>query len=303
MANSTLTPGTENRMQILFREEDWAEASRLLLEECGNNLPFLEDATPESLERFRFAALKVSRGDLTELRKAVELAKLDWRDLLMSANFGRDGHAHEHWMPEPRPKSSSVRIGVFAYGSILTDPSPEFEAATESFLAADSPFPVEYARYSSSRGNAPTLVPVLPPAGGQVHGRILLLRPSVSLEEAKSMLWRRETRKEEKKVFTPGSSPNSVQIAVSENFCGVDLVLHTDFLPEGKVVRPDPRELARHAISSAKRAQRGKDGISYLIGNIEAGILTPLTEPYKEEIFRMTAARTLQEALEFARTR
>lgn len=51
------------------------------------------------LERVRFAALKLSTGSLAGLRRAVELAKLDARDLLMAAGFGHDVRAHEAWFP------------------------------------------------------------------------------------------------------------------------------------------------------------------------------------------------------------
>ena len=37
---------------------------------------------------------------MAELQKAIELAKTDWRDLLMSAGFGEDIHAHERWFPD-----------------------------------------------------------------------------------------------------------------------------------------------------------------------------------------------------------
>ena len=47
-----------------------------------------------SLERLRYAALKLSGGRLDALREAVELARIDWRDLLMGAGFGYDVHAH-----------------------------------------------------------------------------------------------------------------------------------------------------------------------------------------------------------------
>jgi hypothetical protein len=36
------------------------------------------------------AALKLSRGDLTGLRDAVELVNIDWRDLLLAAGFADD---------------------------------------------------------------------------------------------------------------------------------------------------------------------------------------------------------------------
>lgn len=77
------------------------EAQRLLETECADNLPLLmAPVTPASLERIRFAALRMSEGDLDKLRYAVGLAKRDWRDVLVAGGFGRIVHAHEEWHPE-----------------------------------------------------------------------------------------------------------------------------------------------------------------------------------------------------------
>lgn len=95
-----LSPGTRKRISSLFHPRDREKAARLLREQCGNNLPLLEDLDELELERFRFAALKLSGGDLSILRKAIELGKTDWRDLLVSAGFGENIHAHEKWDPE-----------------------------------------------------------------------------------------------------------------------------------------------------------------------------------------------------------
>jgi hypothetical protein len=94
-----LTPETIRRVDLLFPPELREEVIRILEDECGNNLPFLAKADAKKLERFRFAALKVSRGQLDRLRSAVALGKLDWRDLLMSAGFGNDITAHNRWLP------------------------------------------------------------------------------------------------------------------------------------------------------------------------------------------------------------
>ena len=94
-----LSPETQRRLEILFHVENRSEAMRLLVEECGNNVPFCEDSNERDMERIRFAALKLSGGDLSRLREAVELAKIDWRDLLVAAGFGDDVRAHEHWIP------------------------------------------------------------------------------------------------------------------------------------------------------------------------------------------------------------
>jgi hypothetical protein len=93
-----LSPDTEALVERLFSPGDRAEAARLLDEECGNNLPFLGKLDDVGLERFRFAALKLSRGNLADLRDTIELAKVDWRDLLVAAGFGTDLQAHRSWL-------------------------------------------------------------------------------------------------------------------------------------------------------------------------------------------------------------
>jgi hypothetical protein len=93
-----LSPETRRRLDLLFRPKDRADAVELLVKECGNNLPFLEKLDEYQLERFRFAALKISGGDLNKLYRAVELAQRDWRDLLVAAGFGDDVEAHNRWL-------------------------------------------------------------------------------------------------------------------------------------------------------------------------------------------------------------
>ena len=102
MQGRELSAATTSRLRSLFRECDHSEARRILVEECGNNLPFLQDADEIALERFRFAAMKLSDGDLPKLREAVELAKLDWRDLLVATGFANDPEAHASWWPTQR---------------------------------------------------------------------------------------------------------------------------------------------------------------------------------------------------------
>lgn len=75
----------------------------MLVDECGSNLPFLQNLDMFGLERFRFAALKMSAGDLDRLREAISVAQQDWRDLLMAAGFGQDLTAHERWLPDEHP--------------------------------------------------------------------------------------------------------------------------------------------------------------------------------------------------------
>ncbi len=97
-----LSRATQQRLDLLFAPEHRGEAATLLIQQCGNNLPFLEDATSSDLDRFRIAALKVSGGSLPGLRGAIRLAKEDWRDLLVEAGFEEDLRAHYRWQPPPR---------------------------------------------------------------------------------------------------------------------------------------------------------------------------------------------------------
>ncbi len=93
-----LSPETERCIQAYFPPEGRAEVAKLLLHECGNNLPFLEKLDEFELERVRFAALKLSRGNLDWLKEAINLAKSDWHELLIMAGFG-GLNDHKHWFP------------------------------------------------------------------------------------------------------------------------------------------------------------------------------------------------------------
>ncbi len=83
---------TRRRLDALFEPADRYAAERILVEEIGQD-------SPKLAERVRFAALRLSDGRLSELRSAVELAKVDWRDLLVVAGFADDPRAHETWFP------------------------------------------------------------------------------------------------------------------------------------------------------------------------------------------------------------
>ena len=96
MGMPPLTPETERRIDLLFAEADRQTVRTILLEECGDNLP---SVYPGDMERIRFAALKVSRGKLDKLQAAVDLAKLDWRDLLVAAGFAWRVDAYKKWLP------------------------------------------------------------------------------------------------------------------------------------------------------------------------------------------------------------
>ncbi len=100
MPPSLVSLETERRIALLFPPDQRELVRVILSEECGNNLPFLNDLDEVKLERFQFAALKLSEGDLVKFDEAIALAKRDWRDLLMAAGFGDDVNAHVSWLPE-----------------------------------------------------------------------------------------------------------------------------------------------------------------------------------------------------------
>ena len=92
-----LTDRTVRLVERLFAAEDAPRAQRLLIEECGTNLPFCEAQDAVALERVRFAVLMLSAGDLDKLREVVEHAKQDWRDVLVWAGFGYSLTEHDRW--------------------------------------------------------------------------------------------------------------------------------------------------------------------------------------------------------------
>jgi len=94
---NNITQKSIRLVQKLFSNEDKEQAIILLKDECGNNLPFCEEYSPEALDRFRFAAIKISNGNLDQLKSAVIMANTDWRDLLVYANFATDINMHNEW--------------------------------------------------------------------------------------------------------------------------------------------------------------------------------------------------------------
>ena len=92
-----LSEKTQQLVNQLFLDGDRQLVFGLLEKECGNNLPLLEKSNPIDLERFRFAVLKLCTGNFEKLEQQVQLAKNDWRDLLVSAGFANDIEEHRKW--------------------------------------------------------------------------------------------------------------------------------------------------------------------------------------------------------------
>jgi hypothetical protein len=51
----------------------------------------------QGLERFRFAVIKLAMEGPEQMKLAEDLWRIDYRDLLMNADFGYDLNAHEDW--------------------------------------------------------------------------------------------------------------------------------------------------------------------------------------------------------------
>jgi hypothetical protein len=193
-------------------------------------------------------------------------------------------------------------VGILAYGSLIRDAGTEISPLIERRILTTTPFPVEYGRLSQTRGGAPTVVPHS--SGCPVKAEVLVLSDSLSLEDAKSLLWPREARKEGSGgAYQKSLSPNAMVIRDAPGFCGLDHVLYTDFNAGGKLSDPDPRALAKAAIDSVATAPSGKDGISYLMNLMNAGVVTALTPRYEEEILDLTGSASLAEALVLVRAR
>ena len=200
---------------------------------------------------------------------------------------------------DPLNGRPEFRIGILVYGSLIAEPGDEIGPRIIMRMKTQTPFLVEYGRLSQTRGGAPTLVPH--PQGAPVLGEILVLDDAVSGDEARDMLWRRERhRTGSGEKYLERSSPNSVLLRTYLDHPRVEIVHYTDFHPKGKIAHPSATELAKHAVLSVKKAEDGKDGISYLIRARASGITTPLTERYVQEILRLTQTATLTEALKYA---
>lgn len=197
-------------------------------------------------------------------------------------------------------KERASRIGILAYGSLLEEPGNEIAPlVVERIQGVETPFQIEFFRSSPTRGGAPTVVPVKS-GGAVVRGTVLVLDDRVSIEEARDMLWRRETRREDtSQRYRKPSEPDPNKMVAEElpNFAGLAVVLYARFGPT--LSNPTPEQLAELAIKSAmsEAGRRGRDGISYLISLKRQGILTPLMPAYEQALLNTTGATSLEDAL------
>ena len=92
-----LTRDTEKVVDSLFECDEAKTLKDRLKEELSGDLPLTAFSTPESRERVWLAVIKKCNETLNPWDTWFELAKLDWRDILMAADFGHDTTAHIRW--------------------------------------------------------------------------------------------------------------------------------------------------------------------------------------------------------------
>lgn len=94
-----LTDDTKYRVRRLFSHADQPRAEAMLLNTCGDTLPGVKSDNWAMAERIRFAVLKLSKGNLAELERNIKEAHIDWRDVLVAADFAERVDAHKEWVP------------------------------------------------------------------------------------------------------------------------------------------------------------------------------------------------------------
>lgn len=199
----------------------------------------------------------------------------------------------------PRAKVK-LRIGVLAYGSLITDPGAELSAITIATTRdVLTPFAVEYARSSRGREGAPTLVPVV---SGGARVKAWIYEVEADVKTACDILYRREIDAVGSgKTYSDPEPGDAKRVAIDRHIGlgGLHVVLSTKL---SQTIAPLTAEhLAELAIESARKLNDGRDGISYLINAVRSGIETPLTAAYVAEVRQRLGVADLANAVEAAR--
>lgn len=189
-------------------------------------------------------------------------------------------------------------VGILAYGSLRASPGVEIAPHITRTVDLTTPFPVEFARLSVTRGFAPTVIPF--ESGWPVEATVLVLSDAVKEVQATDMLYRRECHREgSSERYRPptGASRNSVAVKTCYELAiaDVDVVLYTHLEPNIEASLLSGAYLAEKAMLSVSKAAPQMDGISYLIG--VRSIKTPLRGAYEEEVLLRTGTSSLEEAL------
>jgi len=196
----------------------------------------------------------------------------------MSAPAGAPTDVRESAPTERSAVTSTRRLAVLAYGSLIHSPGEELGAMIRARRRAPTPFRVEYGRASARWGHGPVLVPH--PAGGSVEGSLLLLRDEITIGQAVAALARRE-----------GADPRHV----AEAMLGPGVTALVADLPRNLApAEMEPGALAARAARSVASGPR--NGVAYLRGALRAGVVTPRTHAYARAVCELAGAGTLEEA-------
>ena len=153
---------------------------------------------------------------------------------------------------------SGMSVGILAFGSIIEEPGAELAAVIIQRIEVKTPFAVEFARSSRTRDGAPTLVPVSD-GGAHVPASVLLLGDSVTVADARAMLYRRETGR----LKDMSADSRVGWIAELEGLAGIGTCLYTA-LPAN--IQPLTAEkLAELAVCSAAAAGRQQTARRHLV--------------------------------------
>ena len=200
--------------------------------------------------------------------------------------------------------NKNYKLGILAFGSLIDNPGHEISKIEIDRIDCETPFKIEFARVSTSRDNAPTLIPILDNSKGRkTKATIILINEDFELDEVKSILWRRECHKTNKsEVYREPLKPTHKHVLIKEldNFYNVSKVLFTYFLPQPIFSELNPDKLADLAIESilSKAGKNEKDGIRYLNAAIKSGIKTEYSNEYEKSILIKTDTSSLSEAIE-----
>jgi hypothetical protein len=181
--------------------------------------------------------------------------------------------------PAPASPVPQRRLAILAYGSLLYRLGPGLESVVVGSEPCLTPFPVEYGRASRRWGRGPVLVPH--PRGGAVQGALLHLADGVELGTAVELLAEREGLEDARGVV-------QVELPGDRLVLGASLPRN---LPEPDMTAD---ALARRAVGSAGAGPR--NGVAYLRGAVEAGVLTPVTQAYAARVMELVGAASLAEA-------
>jgi hypothetical protein len=191
--------------------------------------------------------------------------------------------------------------GILAFGSLFSRPGNKIKSITDRIEAnIRTPFRVEYARRSKTRSDAPTLVVVPEGLGSQVNSAIYVLKEDADAKTAKDILFRRELHQEGDKAKTydeavQHAKKDALIIETLLHFYGLGEVYYIGFKPNFPEIldtslsqEQKAQLLVQAAIDSLTKEtfRKALDGIRYLHDSVQAGIITPLTEPYRQALLQ-----------------